>query len=96
MIPSFGETIRFWFRLGWFSFGGPAGQINLMYQTLVEEKKWIDEDQFRHALNYCMFLPGPEAQQLATYLGWILHGTAGGIFAGLFFYPSLRFHFYRN
>ncbi|WP_082281010.1 chromate transporter [Leptospira kirschneri] len=85
MIPSFGETIRFWFRLGWFSFGGPAGQINLMYQTLVEEKKWIDEDQFRHALNYCMFLPGPEAQQLATYLGWILHGTAGGIFAGLFF-----------
>lgn len=92
MIPSSGETIRFWFRLGWLSFGGPAGQINLMYQTLVEEKKWIGKDQLRHALNYCMFLPGPEAQQLATYLGWILHGTSGGIIAGfLFILPPFLF-----
>lgn len=85
MIPSFKEAIRFWFRLGWSNFGGPAGQISLMHKMLVEEKKWISEDEFSHALNYCMFLPGPEAQQLATYLGWILHGTKGGIFAGLFF-----------
>ncbi|TGK27853.1 chromate transporter [Leptospira yasudae] len=90
MIPSFGEAVRFWFRLGWLSFGGPAGQISLMHKTLVEEKKWISEDKFSHALNYCMLLPGPEAQQLATYLGWILHGTKGGIFAGLLFIlPSI-------
>ncbi|EMY76125.1 chromate transport protein [Leptospira weilii serovar Ranarum str. ICFT] len=85
MIPSFGESLLFWFGLGWLSFGGPAGQISLMHKTLVEEKKWISEDKFSHALNYCMLLPGPEAQQLATYLGWILHGTKGGIFAGLLF-----------
>ncbi|EMJ96490.1 chromate transporter [Leptospira alstonii] len=85
MIPSFGEALRFWFQLGWLSFGGPAGQISLMHKALVEEKKWISEDRFAHALNYCMILPGPEAQQLATYLGWILHGTKGGILAGLLF-----------
>ncbi|TGM98061.1 chromate efflux transporter [Leptospira yasudae] len=90
MIPSFGEAVRFWFRLGWLSFGGPAGQISLMHKALVEEKKWISEDKFSHALNYCMLLPGPEAQQLATYLGWILHGTKGGISAGLLFiFPSI-------
>ncbi|PJZ57256.1 chromate transporter [Leptospira barantonii] len=85
MIPSFGEALRFWFQLGWLSFGGPAGQISLMHKTLVEEKKWISEDKFSHALSYCMILPGPEAQQLATYLGWILHGVKGGILAGLLF-----------
>ncbi|AOP36642.1 chromate transporter [Leptospira tipperaryensis] len=85
MIPSLGEAFRFWFQLGWLSFGGPAGQISLMHKTLVEEKKWISEERFSHALSYCMLLPGPEAQQLATYLGWILHGTLGGILAGLFF-----------
>ncbi|MCG6170057.1 chromate efflux transporter [Leptospira sanjuanensis] len=90
MIPSFGEAVRFWFRLGWLSFGGPAGQISLMHKTLVEEKQWISEDKFSHALNYCMLLPGPEAQQLATYLGWMMHGTKGGIFAGLLFIlPSI-------
>ncbi|XDD52112.1 chromate efflux transporter [Leptospira sp. WS92.C1] len=90
MIPSFGEAIRFWFGLGWMSFGGPAGQISLMHKTLVEEKQWISEDRFSHALSYCMLLPGPEAQQLATYLGWILHGVKGGIFAGLLFIlPSI-------
>ncbi|TGL69724.1 chromate transporter [Leptospira kmetyi] len=90
MIPSFGEALRFWFQLGWSSFGGPAGQIGLMHKTLVEEKKWISEDKFSHALSYCMILPGPEAQQLATYLGWILHGVKGGIFAGLLFvFPSV-------
>ncbi|MBM9576082.1 chromate efflux transporter [Leptospira sp. 201903070] len=85
MIPSLGEAFRFWFQLGWLSFGGPAGQISLMHKTLVEEKQWISEERFSHALSYCMLLPGPEAQQLATYLGWILHGVRGGILAGLFF-----------
>ncbi|WP_232371587.1 chromate efflux transporter [Leptospira ainazelensis] len=85
MTPSLSEAFRFWFQLGWLSFGGPAGQISLMHKTLVEEKKWISEERFSHALNYCMLLPGPEAQQLATYLGWILHGIRGGILAGLFF-----------
>ncbi|TGM58612.1 chromate efflux transporter [Leptospira adleri] len=90
MNPSWKETFRFWFQLGWLSFGGPAGQISLMHKTLVEEKKWISEEKFSHALNYCMLLPGPEAQQLATYLGWMLHGIRGGILAGLFFIlPSL-------
>lgn len=85
LIPSKKETFRFWFQLGWLSFGGPAGQISLMHKTLVEEKKWISEEKFSHALSYCMLLPGPEAQQLATYLGWILHGIRGGILAGLLF-----------
>jgi len=72
-------------RIGWLSFGGPAAQISLMHRLFVEEKKWIDEARFLHALNYCMLLPGPEAQQLATYVGWLLHGTRGGIIAGLLF-----------
>ncbi len=88
--PSFYETLRFWFKLGFVSFGGPAGQIALMHQELVERKRWISERRFLHALNYCMVLPGPEAQQLATYLGWLLHKSAGGIAAGtLFVLPSL-------
>jgi chromate transporter len=88
--PSFAEALRFWFRLGWISFGGPAGQIALMHDELVERRRWISERRFLHALNYCMVLPGPEAQQLATYIGWLLHRTGGGIAAGvLFVLPSL-------
>lgn len=80
----------FWFRLGFISFGGPAGQISIMYQELVERRRWISERRFMHALNYCMLLPGPEAQQLATYLGWLMHRTTGGLVAGgLFILPSL-------
>jgi len=87
---SFGAALRFWSLLGWISFGGPAGQIAIMHRELVERRRWIDEDRFLHALNYCMLLPGPEAQQLATYVGWLLHGTAGGIAAGvLFVLPSV-------
>lgn len=88
--PSFKETIKFWARLGIISFGGPAGQIAIMHESLVEKKKWISESKFLHALNYCMILPGPEAQQLATYIGWLLYGTKGGLSAGiLFFLPSM-------
>jgi len=88
--PSLGEALRFWLKLGCISFGGPAGQIALMHQELVEKRRWISERRFLHALNYCTLLPGPEAQQLATYLGWLLHRTAGGILAGaLFVLPSL-------
>jgi chromate transporter len=83
-IP-FREALRTWTRIGFLSFGGPAGQIALMHKILVEEKKWIGEARFLHALNYCMLLPGPEAQQLATYVGWLLHGTRGGLAAGLLF-----------
>jgi len=83
-IP-FGEAISVWWRIGVLSFGGPAGQIALMHRILVEEKGWIDESRFLHALNYCMLLPGPEAQQLATYVGWLLHGVRGGLVAGLLF-----------
>ena len=83
--PTFAEAFRFWSRLGWISFGGPTGQIAIMHRELVERKKWIDEKRFLHALNYCMMLPGPEAQQLATYLGWSLHGIRGGVCAGLLF-----------
>ena len=87
--PSFAEAFRFWLKLGFISFGGPTGQIALMHLELVERKKWIDEGRFLHALNFCMLLPGPEAQQLATYVGWLLHRTAGGIAAGaLFVLPS--------
>lgn len=87
---SFGEAVRFWFWLGCVSFGGPAGQIAVMHAELVERRRWISERRFLHALNYCMVLPGPEAQQLATYIGWLLHGTKGGIVAGgLFILPSL-------
>jgi chromate transporter len=88
--PSFAEALRFWWRLGWISLGGPTGQIAIMHRELVERKKWIDEKRFLHALNYCMLLPGPEAQQLATYLGWALHGIRGGVCAGLLFIlPSI-------
>src|ERR1700692_3660747 len=79
-----------WLRLGFVSFGGPAGQIALMHEELVERRRWISENRFLHALNYCMLLPGPEAQQLATYIGWLMHGVKGGIAAGaLFVLPSL-------
>ena len=83
--PSFGEAFRYWLRLGWVSFGGPTGQIAIMHKDLVERKRWIPEDHFLQALNFCMLLPGPEAQQLATYIGWLLHGTKGGIVAGVLF-----------
>ncbi|MBL0140526.1 MAG: chromate efflux transporter [Betaproteobacteria bacterium] len=87
---SFGAALRFWLKLGFVSFGGPAGQIAIMHRELVETRRWISERRFLHALNYCMVLPGPEAQQLATYIGWLLHGTWGGIAAGaLFVLPSL-------
>ncbi len=87
---SFGEAFKFWLKLGFISFGGPAGQIAIMHRELVERKKWISEEKFNHALNFCMLLPGPEAQQLATYNGWLLHGVRGGIVAGAFFViPSI-------
>ena len=87
---SFGEALKFWLKLGFISFGGPAGQIAIMHRELVEQKRWISEGRFLHALNYCMLLPGPEAQQLATYIGWLMHRTRGGIVAGgLFVLPSL-------
>ena len=87
---SFGQAFVFWLKLGFVSFGGPAGQIALMHQELVENRRWISEQRFLHALNYCMLLPGPEAQQLATYIGWLMHKTWGGIMAGvLFVLPSL-------
>ncbi|MBD8524595.1 chromate efflux transporter [Pseudomarimonas arenosa] len=85
-----GEASRFWLKLGLISFGGPAGQIAIMHQELVERRRWISERRFLHALNYCMLLPGPEAQQLATYLGWLMHRVPGGLIAGgLFVLPSL-------
>jgi len=82
---SFKEALAVWWRIGLLSFGGPAGQIALMHRIIVDEKKWLDESRFLHALNYCMLLPGPEAQQLATYIGWLLHGVRGGVTAGLLF-----------
>ncbi len=84
-IPGLGEAFAVWLRIGILSFGGPAGQIALMHRMVVEERRWIDETRFLHALNYCMLLPGPEAQQLATYIGWLIHRTAGGLIAGLLF-----------
>ena len=88
--PTFREALRFWWKLGWISFGGPAGQIAVMHREIVERRRWLSEEHFIHALNFCMMLPGPEAQQLATYLGWRLHGTRGGIAAGaLFVIPSI-------
>ncbi len=84
-VVTYREALRVWLRVALLSFGGPAGQIAVMHKILVEEKKWIDENRFLHALNYCMFLPGPEAQQLATYIGWLLHRTRGGLTAGLLF-----------
>lgn len=87
---SFWQAFRFWLKLGFISFGGPAGQIAIMHQELVERRRWISERRFLHALNYCMVLPGPEAQQLATYIGWLMHRTWGGVIAGaLFVLPSL-------
>ena len=87
---SFRQALQFWFWLGCVSFGGPAGQIALMHTELVERRRWISEKRYLHALQYCMLLPGPEAQQLATYMGWLMHGTRGGIAAGaLFVLPSL-------
>src|SRR6195952_5060915 len=87
---TFGEAFRVWLRVAVLSFGGPAGQIAVMHRILVEEKNWISETRFLHALNYCMLLPGPEAQQLAIYIGWLLHRTAGGIMAGgLFILPGV-------
>ncbi len=88
--PTFSEAFLFWLKLGFISFGGPAGQIAIMHQFLVEQKKWISNSRFMHGLNYCMILPGPEAQQLATYIGWLLHGVRGGLAAGvLFILPSV-------
>jgi chromate transporter len=87
---TFGEAFMYWLKLGFISFGGPAGQIAIMHEDLVERRRWISESRFLHALNYCMLLPGPEAQQLATYIGWLMHRTWGGIVAGvLFVLPSL-------
>src|ERR687892_2735313 len=83
--PSFSEATRTFAKIGLLSFGGPAGQIALMHRILVDEKRWLDEPRFLHALNYCMLLPGPEAMQLATYAGWLLHGVRGGLVAGLLF-----------
>src|SRR5919106_5990069 len=84
LIP-FGEAFRYWLRLGFINFGGPAGQIAIMHDELVDRKKWISNNRFLHALNYCMLLPGPEAQQLAIYIGWLLNGTWGGVVAGALF-----------
>jgi chromate transporter len=81
----FGEAWRVWLKIGCLGFGGPAGQIALMHRMLVDEKKWVDEARYLHALNFCMLLPGPEAQKLATYVGWLLHGTRGGLAAGILF-----------
>ncbi len=88
--PTFGQAVGYWLKLGFISFGGPAGQIALMHDELVVRRRWISEKRFLHALNFCMVLPGPEAQQLATYIGWLMHRTRGGIVAGsLFVLPSL-------
>src|SRR6266540_6874170 len=90
VAPSFGEAVRFWLKLGFISFCGPSGQIAMMHTELVEKKRWIDNARFLHALNFCMLLPGPEAQQLAIYIGWLWHRTLGGIIAGaLFVIPSI-------
>ncbi len=83
--PTFAEALKVWFKIGCLSFGGPAGQIALMHRVVVDEKKWLPEARFLHALNFCMLLPGPEAQQLATYTGWLLHGVRGGLAAGILF-----------
>src|SRR6201998_2778317 len=88
--PSLNEALRFWFKLGWISFGGTAAHIAIMHDHLVEKKRWISNASFLHALSHCMILPGPEAQQLAIYIGWKLHGKRGGIIAGtLFVLPSM-------
>ena len=84
-LPSFREALKLWAYIGCVNFGGPAGQIALMHKLIVDERKWIGDARFFHALNYCMLLPGPEAQQLATYIGWLMHGQKGGLAAGLLF-----------
>ena len=87
--PTFAEATRFWARLGCISFGGPAGQVAIMHREVVEKRRWVSEEDFLHALNFCMLLPGPEAQQLATWIGWRLHGLRGGLVSGgLFVLPS--------
>ena len=83
--PTFSEALKVWFKIGCLSFGGPAGQIALMHRVIVDEKKWLPEARYLHALNFCMLLPGPEAQQLATYIGWVLHGVRGALAAGILF-----------
>jgi chromate transporter len=85
MGVDFAQALRVWFKIGCLGFGGPAGQIALMHRILVDEKKWVEESRYLHALNFCMLLPGPEAQKLATYVGWLLHGTRGGLVAGILF-----------
>ena len=88
--PTFAAALKFWLKLGFISFGGPAGQISLMHHELVDQKKWVSNERFLNALNYCMLLPGPEAQQLAIYIGWLLHRLPGGVIAGAFFViPSI-------
>lgn len=84
-LPTLGEATRMWFKIGCLSFGGPAGQIALLHRELGDERNWVSDRRFLHALNFCHLLPGPEAQQLAIYLGWLLHGPAGGAIAGLLF-----------
>jgi chromate transporter len=84
-LPTFGEAFKVWLKIGCLSFGGPTAQIAMMHRILVDEKKWIDEPRFLHGLNFCMLLPGPEAQQLATYIGWLMHGVRGGLAAGILF-----------
>jgi len=84
-VPTLKEAARVWARIGCLGFGGPAGQIALMHKAIVDEKRWISEERFLHGLNFCMLLPGPEAQQLATYIGWLMHGVRGGLIAGLLF-----------
>src|SRR5262249_48235042 len=83
--PCFGEFFRTWLKIGCVNFGGPAAQIAMMHRIVVDEKKWIDEPRCLHALSFCMLLPGPEATKLATYVGWLVHGTAGGLVAGILF-----------
>jgi chromate transporter len=83
--PTFAEAFKLWLKIGCINFGGPAGQIAMMHRMLVDERKWVDEPRFLHALNFCMLLPGPEAQKLATYIGWLLHGVRGGLAAGILF-----------
>ncbi len=85
ILLTFSEALRVWFKIALYSFGGPAGQIAVMHKLVVEDKKWLGENRFLHALNYCMLLPGPEAQQLVTYIGWLLHGRKGGVVAGALF-----------
>ena len=84
-LPTFREALRVWLRIGCLSFGGPAGQIALLHREVVDNRNWVSDRRFLHALNFCTLLPGPEAQQLATYLGWLMHGPRGGLAAGLLF-----------